>query len=104
MKTKTSNKFSKILSVPIYLPNCKECIVSLEVDVSENISDQMNDKVVNIIHYLWISGNINYLGVFAYYGLEKGNNLSEVETNCLSISPLHFFQIIMMTMMRQRGR
>ena len=48
----------------------------------------MNDKVVNIIHYLWISGNINYLGVFAYYGLEKGNNLSEVETNCLSISPL----------------
>ena len=50
----------------------------------------MNDKVVNIIHYGCISGNINYLGVFAYYGLEKGNNVSEVETNCLSISPLQF--------------
>ena len=51
----------------------------------------MNGKVGYIIHYGWISDGIHYLGVFSYYELKKGNNVSEVEINLSSISPLHFF-------------
>ena len=63
----------------------------------------MSGKVGAIIHGGLSSGGDHYLGVFASYELEKINNLSEVETNCLSISPLNFFQMIVMMMMRQRS-
>ena len=66
-------------------------------------SDQMSGKVGAIIHDGCSSGGVHYLGVFASYELEKDNNVSEVEINFLSISPLHFFQMKVMMMMRQRS-
>ena len=59
----------------------------------------MSGKVGAIFHDGWSSDGVHFLGVFASYELEKGNNVSEVEINYLSISSLHFFQmIVMMTM------
>ena len=69
--------------------------------VSKNNSDCINGKVGDTIHDGWSSDVIRYLELFASYELEKGNNVPEVETNCLSISPLNFFQMIVMMMMRQ---
>ena len=44
-----------------------------------------------------------FLDFFASYELEKGNNISEVEIDFLS-TPLHFFQLVAMMIMRQRSR
>ena len=43
-----------------------------------------------IINYVWSSDGIHYFRVFSSHELYKDKNLSEVEINCLSISPLHF--------------
>ena len=62
----------------------------------------MNGKFGSIIIDGWSYDGIHYPGVFSSYELEKGNNLSEVEINCLSISP-SVFQMIGMSIMRQRS-
>ena len=51
----------------------------------------MSGKVGAIFHDGWSSDGVHYLGLFASYELKKDNNVSEVEINWLSISPLLFF-------------
>ena len=71
-----------------YKKTVKNTLFVLGEVVVKNISEQMSGKFGVIIYDGQISNGVHYLGVFASYELEKDNNISEVEINCLSISPI----------------
>ena len=63
-------------SANLYTKTVNNTLFVLEDMVVKKLSDPMSVKFGAIIHHGCISDGIHYLGVFAYYEPEKGNNVS----------------------------